>query len=394
MRAGVYHEGGTNHVSAIGVQVNKNNLTIQNYPGEAVWFDGSSVQTGWTQSGATWSIPWTKVFDHSPTSTSGAADGSTPGWQWINANYPAAPFPEQVFIDGVAQTQVTSLGACVPGTFFVQGTTTNMIFSPTSLYIGTNPAGKTVNVTDLHNFLNLGVGYTGLTLRGFGVRRYGNALPQYSALRFDGNNNTTNCLLENVVMEDIATMAFSSNQCHGNVIRHVTVRRAGYRALGGYRSDNLLFEKFLVEFTNTENFNSSPDSGVIKVTQSQHVTVHGSIFRDNKCKAVWFDMSVYDMNVYNNDFLRNKDTDAFFEISGTGYVQTICLSTTQQRPSKLTTPTTWRSGTTQLFVAAACRSGSIPIRPIMAMAIDGHWLSTKKIAGLPIQATGSMAVTR
>ncbi|QQS20317.1 right-handed parallel beta-helix repeat-containing protein [Candidatus Saccharibacteria bacterium] len=318
LRAGTYHEGGSNHTSAIGIEVNRNNLTIQNYPGEAVWFDGSSVQTGWSQSGATWSIPWTKVFDHSPTSTSGAADGSTPGWQWINANYPQAPFPEQVFVDGVALTQVGSLGACVAGTFYVQGTTSNMIFTPSTLYIGTNPAGKTVNVTDMHIFLNLGTGYTGLTIRGFGIRRYGNSLPQYSVLRFDGNNNTTNCLAENIVMEDIATAALTSNQCHGNTIRNVTIRRAGYRASGGYRSDNLLFDNILIEYTNTENFNSSPDSGVIKVTQSQHVTVRNSIFRDNKCKVVWFDMSVYDMEVYGNDFLRNKDTDAFFEISGTG----------------------------------------------------------------------------
>lgn len=323
LRAGVYHEGGSNHTSAIGVQVTKNNLTIQNYPGEAVWFDGSSTQTGWTQSGSTWYIPWTKVFDHSPTATSGANDGTDPGWKWINDNYPCAPFPEQVFVDGVALTQVGSLGEVTTGTFFVDGTTaSNKIFTPTRLYIGTNPSGKTVNVTDLHVFLNLGVGYSGLTLRGVGVRRYGNALPQYSILRIDGNNNTTNSLIENVVIQDIATMALTSNQCHGNTIRHVTVSRAGYRAMGGYRSDNLTFDKVLIEYTNTENFNSSPDSGCIKVTQSQHVTLSNSILRDSKCKGMWFDMSVYDMNVYNNDFLRLKDTCAFFEISGTG----ICVN--------------------------------------------------------------------
>ena len=319
VRAGIYHEGGSSHTSAIGVQVNKNSLTIQNYPGEAVWFDGSQTQTGWTQSGATWYIPFTKVFDHSPTATSGAADGTDPGWKWINDNYPYAPFPEQVFIDDVPQTQVGSLGECVAGTFFVDGTTSGAkIHTPTRIYIGSNPAGKTVNVTDLHVFLNLGTGFTGLTFRGIGVRRYGNALPQYSILRLDGNNNTTNCLIENVVIQDIATMALTSNACHGNTISHVTVTRAGYRALGGYRSDNLTFDNVLVEYTNTENFNSSPDSGVIKVTQSQHVTVNNSLFRDNKCKVVWFDMSVYDMKVYNCDFYRNKDTCAFFEISGTG----------------------------------------------------------------------------
>lgn len=319
VRQGVYHEGSTSPTSAIGLQVTRNNIIIQNYPNEAVWFDGSSVQTGWTQSGATWYIPWTKVFDHSPTSTSGADDGTDAGWKWINDNYPAAPFPEQVFIDGVPLIQVTTLAACTAGTFFVDGTTAgNKQFTPTRIYIGSNPAGKTVAATDMHVFMNLGAGYTNLTFRGIGIRRYGNALPQYAVFRFDGNNNVSNSLIENVVIEDVATMALTANQCHNNTIRHVTISRAGYRALGGYRADNLVFDKVLVEYTNTENFNSSPDSGSVKVTQSQHVTVSNSVFRDNKCKGVWFDMSVYDMKVYNCDFLRTKDTCAFFEISGTG----------------------------------------------------------------------------
>lgn len=319
LRAGSYHEGGSNHLSANGIQIFKNNITIQNYPNEAVWFDGSQTQTGWTQSGATWSIPWTKVFDHSPTSSSGAADGSTPGWQWINANYPCAPFPEQVFIDDVPQTQVDSLAACTAGTFFVQGTTTNMIFTPTALHIGTDPAGKTVAISDLHNFLNLGNGFTGLTIRGVGIRRYGNALPQYGCLRFDGDGFiATNGLLENVVMEDIATAAFESNACGGNTLRNVTFRRAGYRAIGGHHSDNLTLDKVLIEECNSQNFNSSPDSGCIKITQSQHVTLKNSILRNSKCKGMWFDMSVYDMSVYSNDFIDLKDTCAFFEISGTG----------------------------------------------------------------------------
>lgn len=318
LREGVYHEGGSDAASANGISVYKHNITIQNYPGEAVWFDGSSIQAGWTQSGSAWYIPWTKVFDHSPTATSGAADGTAPGWQWINANYPYAPFPEQVFVDDTPLVQVGSVADCTAGRFYVEGTTSNMIFTPTRLYIGTDPTGHTVAVTDLHQFLNLGSGYTGLIVRGIGIRRYGNALPQYAVFRFDGSNNTAGGLMEHVVIEDVATQATSSNQCHGNTFRHVTVRRAGYGGMAAYRSDNLTYDHVLIEYTNTQGFNSSPDSGGVKITQSQHVTITGSIFRDNACKALWFDVSVYDMKVYGNDFVRNKDTCAFFEISGTG----------------------------------------------------------------------------
>lgn len=191
----------------------------------------------------------------------------------LTTNYPYAPFPEQVFVDGVPQRQVGSLADVGQGTFYVEGSSNNKIFTPTSLYIGTNPSGKTVAITSMHNFLNLGVGYSGLTIRGIGIRRYSNALPQYGVVRFDGNNNISNSIIENVVIEDVSTIALQSNACHGNVIRHVTIRRAGYRAIGGHRADNLTIDSILIENCNTENFNSSPDSGCIKVTSSQHVTL-------------------------------------------------------------------------------------------------------------------------
>lgn len=319
IRAGTYHEGNSNHLSAIGINVTKNNLTIQNYPGEAVWFDGSSVQTGWTQSGSTWYIAWTKQFDHSPTQTSGADDGTEQFWKWVNDSYPCAPFPEQVFIDGTPLTQVGSLAECVAGTFFVDGTTaSNKIFTPTRLYIGTNPTGKTITASDLHNFLNLAGGYSGLTIRGVGIRRYGNSLAQYAVLRFDGAGNTANSVLENVVIEDCAAMSFSINQCHNNTITHVTIRRSGYRSSGCWRSDNIVFDNILIEGDNAGHFNTSPDAACIKVTQSQHITLRNSILRDSNGKGMWFDMSVYDMKVYNNDFLRLKDSATFFEVSGTG----------------------------------------------------------------------------
>ena len=46
LRAGVYHESVTVDASRTAA--------VQNYPGEAVWFDGSVPLTGWTQSGTRW----------------------------------------------------------------------------------------------------------------------------------------------------------------------------------------------------------------------------------------------------------------------------------------------------------------------------------------------------
>jgi hypothetical protein len=82
-------------------------LTLQSYPRETVWFDGSRDVSGWTADGAAWRVNgWRAQFDHSPTYTKGAPDSRSPGWGFVDAAYPMAAHPDMVFIDGVPQRQV------------------------------------------------------------------------------------------------------------------------------------------------------------------------------------------------------------------------------------------------------------------------------------------------
>ena len=46
---------------------------------------------------------WTAQFDHSPTYTKGAPDNTAANWSFVNASYPMAAYPDQLWIDGVAQ---------------------------------------------------------------------------------------------------------------------------------------------------------------------------------------------------------------------------------------------------------------------------------------------------
>src|SRR6478735_11853160 len=95
LRAGSYHEALT-----IAKKV-----TIQNYPGEAAWFDGSSAVSKFVASGTTWRLDgWTAEFDASASYTFGSNAGG-----FVNAAYPMASHPDQVWIDGVAQQQASSL---------------------------------------------------------------------------------------------------------------------------------------------------------------------------------------------------------------------------------------------------------------------------------------------
>ena len=81
-------------------------VTIQNYPGEEVWLDGSKAVQGWVKDGTRWRHDgWTVRFDHSPTYTKGAPDLTAKDWQFVNkATAPMAAHPDQLWINGARQT--------------------------------------------------------------------------------------------------------------------------------------------------------------------------------------------------------------------------------------------------------------------------------------------------
>jgi len=66
-------------------------VTIEPYPHEKVWFDGSVAVSNWQSDGAIWvSNGWTAQFDDSPTFTSGAAPSTLPDFAFVSSNYPLA----------------------------------------------------------------------------------------------------------------------------------------------------------------------------------------------------------------------------------------------------------------------------------------------------------------
>ena len=319
LRAGVYHEGGVGQAGISGIEIYDNNSTIQNYPGEAVWLDGSSQATAWTNEGATWTTPFTTSFDHSPTWTRGADDSAVAYYGFINPSYPCASWPEQVFVDGIQLQQVNALNLVTANTFYVAGSTTGGTgsdkydFNPTKIHIGVNPSGHTIRVSDLQTCLTAWSGTSGVTVRGVGVRRYATSMPMMGCVKVSGSN----ALLENVHIEDIATSGANSTNPN-NTFRKVTALRCGNRGLAAYRSDDLELDRVRAEYCNSEHFNYAPEAGGMKVGACRRVTIHNSIFSNNYAKALWFDVSVDQPVVYNCDFIDNEHYGIFYEISANG----------------------------------------------------------------------------
>lgn len=294
LRAGTYHE-------TVKIPDDKR-LTIQPYPGEAVWFDGSSKVDGWQKSGATWvSGPWNHQFDSSPTYTFGAEDGNTPSWTFVNQKFPMAAHPDQLWIDGVAQAQVRSQGEVKAGTFFVD-------YAGKRLYLGTDPSGKSVRASDRDKAIS--IRGEGSTLRGFGVRNYAPSVPHMGAVTAEKNGIT----IENVAILNSSTTALHVSASNAE-IRDVTIARSGMLGMSASTADGLRVSGLLSADNNVEHFNQSPVSGGFKITRSRNVHVVDSAFLNNDGPGLWFDESVYDGRVLGNDSLNNAGHGLSIEIS-------------------------------------------------------------------------------
>ena len=298
LRAGTYHE-------SVIIPAEKR-LAVQAWPGEAVWFDGSSPVAGWAASGGRFvRTGWTLKFDASPTYTRGAADH--PGdWGFVDPSYPMAAHPDQIWIDGTAQRQVASLAQVGPGTFFHDE-------AANQLWLGTDPTGKGVRASTLSTAIM--VRSAGSSLRGFGVRRYAPSVPDMGAITIE----EPNILVENMVISDNSTTGIhvGAGTTPGVVLRNLYVARNGMLGISGSYADNLTIDKVLSEYNNTERFNQAPVSGGAKITRSRGIAVWHSVFRGNYGPGLWMDESDYNITIAGNEMRNNDGHGTSLEISST-----------------------------------------------------------------------------
>lgn len=334
IRAGEYHEGGVwwraqdataaGNATLGGAILANDGVTIQNYPGEAVWFDGSSVVTGWTFDGTNWRVPFVTKFDRTPTHTRGQDEATWPGGGgstegFVVSEFPYAAWPEQVFYDGAQLEQVGNLGDLGPGKFFVEGAAyggsgvDKNAFISTYYVIRDNPTGHELRISDLSRLCT--IGRINTTVRGIGVRRYAPALVDWSSFYVA---TQPNFFIENCIFEDSATYGLHSRS-PSSVMRHLTVRRAGCEGISA-GGDGGLIEYSLFQNNVYHRFNYGPDAGDIKLGEVWDYTIRHNRFEDTYGHAVWFDQSCFKNNIYSNDFFRCYGHAIAYEISSRGYI--------------------------------------------------------------------------
>lgn len=271
VRAGIYHE-------TVG-QWSKA-FTLQPYPNEEVWLDGSAVVTGWTSSGGKWiKTGWTAEW------TSPDIDGS------VGSQNPIANRADMVFIDGVRQWHVSSNPGA--GQFSID-------YGTDTITLGTNPSGKEVRVTDLTNALII---KANITVRGIGIRRY--ACPNMSGYMYASviipNDYDGGATLENVWFEDGGASLLLSCDGDNITVQNCTFIRGPHLAIGGYTPKNLKLRNLYVKDSNWKNYNANPQSSAIKITQSQDLVIeHNYIDGCQNCCGIWLDISNYNFKIVNN----------------------------------------------------------------------------------------------
>ncbi|MDQ6642432.1 MAG: right-handed parallel beta-helix repeat-containing protein, partial [Actinomycetota bacterium] len=298
LRRGAYHES---------IAIESKQLTIQNYPGEAAWMDGSSVVTGWAQSGNTWvKEGWTTRFDYSPTFFRGAPDYTAPGWNFVNPAYPMAAHPDQMWVDGVVQQQVDSLAKVAPGTFYLDEATSR-------LYLGTDPTNRLVRASDLAKALS--VRGAGSVIRGLGIVRYAPSVWQIGAVSFE----RPGIVAEDLTVGGSATAGIGVTAANITLNR-VTVDNNGLMGVLANEAYGLRMTRSRIVRNNDEHFNTSPAAGGMKITRSRGIVIQDSDFRDNLGTGIWFDESDYDIAVIGDNFVNNANHGTFLELSSTATV--------------------------------------------------------------------------
>ena len=281
VRAGTYHEQ---------VQVYEKRLTIQAWPDEAVWLDGSTRITSWTPAGAFWRTAWRSPF---PVTTS--SNGI------VSSSNPAAGHLELVFRDGVPQRQVLTFADLGAGEFYVDR-------PAGQLYIGSSPFN--VDVTDLAWALYFNRAHDSQLLD-IGVRRYATPPANMAAVRAYGDR----IVLDRIDVQDTALSAVSiiGNQV---TLRDSTIVDAGMIGVHGNNADNVRIERNVVTNANRFGFNAGHSAAGMKLTRSRHVLIDQNTVTNAAGPGIWVDQDAYDTTVVRNTVVGSHDEGVEIELAG------------------------------------------------------------------------------
>jgi hypothetical protein len=329
VRGGLYRDW---YASSTGTTygIQNKTVTIQSFPHEQVWFDGTDVVTGWTSDGAGhwykgWNTPsfcenqyYNLKYDQQ------ASDGPcTHNDMYGDPGNPAAGDPQMVFIDGASVHEVKTLAQATGSNFYYD-------WAARRIYIATNPAGHTIELAARPVLLVMGgLQTTNVKILGIGVKRY--ATNEYDN-QTDGAITLygTNITVENSVFKQMAAKALYVDP-RGSVVRHNVFVNNGFNALGsnGHATSDIATDGLRV-INNYIGYNISEKFGIncsascgqagVKLAHMNSFTFKNNIVAYNNGHALWCDLNCTNGIYANNLIHDNLRGGIMYEVSYGGTI--------------------------------------------------------------------------
>lgn len=308
LRGGVYRTGGLRLSQGV---------TFQPYEDERPVIKGTEVAAHWEAlPDGRWRTKWTKLFPAAPADwwRRERHEKQTPLHRFNN---------DMVFVDGALLASAGRLEDVAPGTFFVD-------YENAWVYLGADPAGKTVEIT-AHDFALIRTmekvhgkenDRRGMTIRGVTFTQYaGRALevegvePTRKMNPDEFGKDITGTTLEHVTISFCSRVA---GYFHGDgfTVRHCLIADCGTEGIYTVNGGDVLIERTIVTRTNSAEKITGYFASAIKIfNQSYRVVARDNLIIDNPhASGVWWDVGNVD-GVFANNWVERTNDGFFFEIS-------------------------------------------------------------------------------
>jgi parallel beta-helix repeat protein len=258
---------------------------------------GAKLLTSFKRSGAVW------VASGQTQQGPRSAYGTVPTGA-CSGDSPRCFYPEDLFINDVAQKHVASASAVRPGTWYFD-------YATDRIYVGTDPTGRRVETSVTTKAFDAQYGVNDVVVRGLAIEKFANPA-QAGAV---SANNTNGWLIENNdVRWNHGIGIFISNGTGHRVVRN-KVHHNGQLGMGSYGTDGLLVEGNEIAHNNVVGYNSSWEAGATKFARTTGIIIRGNNVHDNRGKGLWTDIDNRRVLMEGNTVRGNTDYGIHHEIS-------------------------------------------------------------------------------
>ena len=227
---------------------------------------GAKPLTGWVADGSRWYV--TGQTQRLPKLAGPSYDVAM-----CRAEAPMCNQGEDVFLDGAALKQVGSLREVASGTYYFD-------YTANRIYIGTNPAGRTVETSVATQAVN--GGGDDVVVRDLVIEKFGNQA-QLAAVHDGWKRGWV------VEHNEIRLNHGVGVQMYGGVLRANVIRSNGQLGIGG-GGDGLLVEGNEIAHNNAQGYNPYWEAGGTKWAHSKNLVVRRNWSHHNGGPGLWTDI--------------------------------------------------------------------------------------------------------